>query len=78
MSYFEKVAQLLTYYKKWLAIIKDAEGEKQMTTLEKLELLDELERRNAEAESRYMMQRKERIKAAAQAQIPADEGRNDG
>lgn len=47
-----------------------------MTTLEKLELLDAIERRNAEAESRYMMQRKERIKAAAQ--IPADEGRNDG
>lgn len=48
-----------------------------MTTLEKLELLDAIERRNAEAESRYMMQRKERIKAAAQAQTPADEGRND-
>ena len=48
-----------------------------MTTSEKLALLDELERRNAEAESRYMMQRKERIKAAAQAQTPADEGRND-
>ena len=48
-----------------------------MTTLERLELLDAIERRNAEAESRYMMQRKERIKAAAQAQIPADEGRND-
>ena len=48
-----------------------------MTTSEKLALLDELERRNAEAESRYIMRRKERIKAAAQAQIQADEGRND-
>lgn len=48
-----------------------------MTTLEKLELLDAIEQRNAEAESRYIMRRKERIKAAAQARIPADEGRND-